>query len=531
MDTKYNLSITTSGENGDHASTNISTSDPGKLASILQLAGMSGGHPIPMDAQAAPAESHGTCDVCGGMHEGDDHVEEGENYDNEPNEFIHDPEEVTHTGNDLHKIKKTYPKVAGGDNPMALAETELRSKYENFLAETEQVEEKVELARPWKKTVQEELTAGQKKLPAGLQKSILAKQGETTESEDDEDNSDKRKEMNIKEVLELIDERGRDDAEIPTGGYGSGKKGLKVLTKAPSGTGRDDAEIPAGGYGSHEYDKDGNLLSEPLQVFGKAEVNTGGREGASGEIYGSKNDKPVGYGRSEGRDARLAAAAEAGFASLKQAREAGHPAGSEHTWTGSGAHAWPPKLSDEEYEREMAHMRQDAEGAEREEEESYLSQNLDSIMRDQDAGEVSQDTEIAKLRQNAGLLAKPRDNTVDGFDPRENPYDKSGKPGSKIDYSQDAIAARQLARQNASAAGGGREGSSDERHGSAEFDKQGKIIGGPFKGPFTKAPKQTGRENNQSGGSAEFDKQGKIIGKPFKGPFAKAPKPTEGGRD
>ena len=29
MDTKYNLSITTSGENGDHASTNISTGDPG----------------------------------------------------------------------------------------------------------------------------------------------------------------------------------------------------------------------------------------------------------------------------------------------------------------------------------------------------------------------------------------------------------------------------------------------------------------------------------------------------------------------
>ena len=34
--TKYNLSITTSGENGDHASTNISTGDPGKLADILQ---------------------------------------------------------------------------------------------------------------------------------------------------------------------------------------------------------------------------------------------------------------------------------------------------------------------------------------------------------------------------------------------------------------------------------------------------------------------------------------------------------------
>ena len=52
--TKYNLSITTSGENGDHASTNISTSNPAQLADILQLAGMQGGHPVALAAPEAP---------------------------------------------------------------------------------------------------------------------------------------------------------------------------------------------------------------------------------------------------------------------------------------------------------------------------------------------------------------------------------------------------------------------------------------------------------------------------------------------
>ena len=106
--TKYNLSITTSGENGDHASTNISTSNPAQLADILQLAGMQGGHPVALGASEAPApEEHGSCDVCGGMHEDEEHVVEGDSWDNEPDEVVHSPEEITQTGNDLHKVKKT----------------------------------------------------------------------------------------------------------------------------------------------------------------------------------------------------------------------------------------------------------------------------------------------------------------------------------------------------------------------------------------------------------------------------------------
>ena len=104
---------------------------------------MHDGHPIAIDAPQALApeelapEEHGSCDVCGGMHEGDDHVVEGDSWDIEPDEVIHSPEEVTQTGNDLHKVKKTYPKVNGGDNPMALEDTEnkLRQQFADFLAE------------------------------------------------------------------------------------------------------------------------------------------------------------------------------------------------------------------------------------------------------------------------------------------------------------------------------------------------------------------------------------------------------------
>lgn len=41
-----------------------------------------------------------------------------EAYANEPDEWVGDVSDVVHDGNDLNKEKKTYPKVAGGDNPM-----------------------------------------------------------------------------------------------------------------------------------------------------------------------------------------------------------------------------------------------------------------------------------------------------------------------------------------------------------------------------------------------------------------------------
>ena len=191
--TKYNLSITTSGENGDHASTNISTSNPSQLADILKLAGMQGGHPVAIGAPEAPAleapapEEHGSCDVCGGMHEDDEHVIEGDSWDNEPDEVIHSPEEITQTGNDLHKIKKTYPKVNGGDNPMALeeAESKLREKWENFLAEDMETHFETGLVSPWKIT--EAQSEAQK---AAFEKMLAAKNGNNEEATDEEENVD-----------------------------------------------------------------------------------------------------------------------------------------------------------------------------------------------------------------------------------------------------------------------------------------------------------------------------------------------------
>ena len=45
-----------------------------------------------------------------------------EKYANQPKEKYYDDDAITNTGNDLHKRKKAYKKVAGGDNPMSLEE-------------------------------------------------------------------------------------------------------------------------------------------------------------------------------------------------------------------------------------------------------------------------------------------------------------------------------------------------------------------------------------------------------------------------
>ena len=53
-----------------------------------------------------------------------------EEYANEPDEKIHGIDAIIPDGNDLNKPKKTFPKVAGGDNPMQRMESkeELRTK-------------------------------------------------------------------------------------------------------------------------------------------------------------------------------------------------------------------------------------------------------------------------------------------------------------------------------------------------------------------------------------------------------------------
>ena len=52
-----------------------------------------------------------------------------EEFANEPDDCVWDMDAVTHSGNDLNKSKATFPKVAGGDNPMQRMEsTDLRSQ-------------------------------------------------------------------------------------------------------------------------------------------------------------------------------------------------------------------------------------------------------------------------------------------------------------------------------------------------------------------------------------------------------------------
>ena len=49
--------------------------------------------------------------------------EKEEAWDNEPDEQEYDMDKIVFGGNDLHKEKKTYPKVSGGDNPMQKMES------------------------------------------------------------------------------------------------------------------------------------------------------------------------------------------------------------------------------------------------------------------------------------------------------------------------------------------------------------------------------------------------------------------------
>jgi hypothetical protein len=53
----------------------------------------------------------------------DEEDKQEDSYANEPDEREHGIDKVVFGGNDLHKQKKTYPKVAGGDNPMQKTES------------------------------------------------------------------------------------------------------------------------------------------------------------------------------------------------------------------------------------------------------------------------------------------------------------------------------------------------------------------------------------------------------------------------
>jgi hypothetical protein len=62
-------------------------------------------------------------------------LDKKEEYANEPDEEVADIDAVTHDGTDLHKSKGTFPKVAGGDNPMQRMESkdDLRARIREEL--------------------------------------------------------------------------------------------------------------------------------------------------------------------------------------------------------------------------------------------------------------------------------------------------------------------------------------------------------------------------------------------------------------
>ena len=115
-------------ESGMNISSNIDTKTGNKsltitaqgaaaeeLAQLIKLSGMI--------AQAPAAEPEEV------------EIEMGEEYSNEPHPMTQGTDVQMQQGNDMHRIKQSYPKVAGGDNPMAMAEARKLAEIENRLME------------------------------------------------------------------------------------------------------------------------------------------------------------------------------------------------------------------------------------------------------------------------------------------------------------------------------------------------------------------------------------------------------------
>jgi hypothetical protein len=96
-----------------------------------------------------PGKQGAPCPICGKNHLGasscNDSVEDEEvpveEWDNEPDETYQDTKYMTKDlSGGLNRSKKSYPKVAGGDNPMALEDQikqELAAKLAEYMAEEE----------------------------------------------------------------------------------------------------------------------------------------------------------------------------------------------------------------------------------------------------------------------------------------------------------------------------------------------------------------------------------------------------------
>lgn len=115
------------------------------LIRMMQLAGAPGAKAVDVDdINQAPETPCGSKpepdmgDMVRMMSTTEDEGAMGDEYDDEPSApdevYMNDVSASIPHGDDLHKKKRSYPKAAGGDNPMAL-EAEIRAKLEAALEE------------------------------------------------------------------------------------------------------------------------------------------------------------------------------------------------------------------------------------------------------------------------------------------------------------------------------------------------------------------------------------------------------------
>jgi len=132
----------------------ISTDSPQEASMMMQILKLAGVQPVDakMIGAEEPAGDHEHSDDCGCDDCGCDHKDEA--YANEPEEKMQSVDDLvnTHSGG-LNRQKQTFPKVAGGDNPMQKTTEDLanslREQYNSFKANYAKAIEEAKAKSPY----------------------------------------------------------------------------------------------------------------------------------------------------------------------------------------------------------------------------------------------------------------------------------------------------------------------------------------------------------------------------------------------
>jgi hypothetical protein len=131
-----------------------------------------GNKSLTVTAQGAAAEELAQILKLSGMHAHEEETME-EEYANSPEPVIQGAEVQMQQGNDLNRPKQTYPKVAGGDNPMAIAEAaELAAIEKRLMEELDSIKIVSEKYMGFDKTVAAIKKGGSAKNPEAVAASI-----------------------------------------------------------------------------------------------------------------------------------------------------------------------------------------------------------------------------------------------------------------------------------------------------------------------------------------------------------------------